>query len=73
MSEEKEDEQKVGPSVGQPAPSALDVGRRNTAAHQFRVRAAEIAKMGQRELNSVQRGARKAGPRRRSYCSHRAF
>mmetsp|Transcript_51106 Transcript_51106/g.136176 ORF Transcript_51106/g.136176 Transcript_51106/m.136176 type:complete len:428 (+) Transcript_51106:92-1375(+) len=47
-----------------PAPSSLDVGRRNTAAHHFRVQAADIAKMGQQELNAVQREARRAGPRR---------
>ncbi|CAK0910199.1 unnamed protein product [Prorocentrum cordatum] len=47
-----------------PAPSSLDVGRRNTAAHHFRVQAADIAQMGQQELNAVQREARRAGPRR---------
>ena len=52
-----------------PKPRPLVVGKRNTAAHQFRVRAADIAKMSQKELNASQRGARKAARRPGARCA----
>ena len=68
---EEEQEREVSREDLPPAPRPLVIGRRNAAAHHFRVRAADIAKMGQQELNAVQRGARRACPQRSAQRARR--
>ncbi|CAK0902458.1 unnamed protein product, partial [Prorocentrum cordatum] len=64
--EDEEVQERTAIVPSQPRP--LVVGM-NTAAHQFRVRAADIAKMNQKELNASQRGVRKAAKRPGARCA----